>query len=149
MRPFQPRGALYAGWAEDVRFEVINRGEGGAVIAERRFHLPGGDWVMRDRATLASDGLVEDLIGAPPVLSAEFDVSVESGALVLRSHRTRIHLGRLRLRVPRPVAPRIQLEERFLDELDRQQVSLSVDLPVLGRIYEYEGTFTYRIEEDS
>lgn len=149
MRPFQSRGAFYAGWADDVPFEVINRGEDGAVVAERRFHVSGEAWVMRDRVTLAGDGLMEDLIGAPPMLSAVFEVAVESGALVLRSHRMRIQLGRLRLRVPRPVAPRILLEERFLDELDRQQVSVSVDLPVLGRIYEYEGTFTYRIEEDS
>ena len=148
MRPFQARGALYAGWAEDVPFEVINRGQDGAVVAERRFHLPGGDWVMRDRVTLAGEGAVEDLIGAPPALSAVFEVEVERGALVLRSRSTTVRLSRLRLRIPRPVAPRIHLEERFVDELERQQVSLSVDLPVLGRIYEYRGTFVHHIEEE-
>lgn len=148
MRPFQARGALYAGWDEDVPFEVTNRGQDGAVVAERRFHLPGGDWVMRDRVTLAGEGAVEDLIGAPPALSAVFEVEVERGALVLRSRSTTVRLGRLRLRIPRLVAPRIHLEERFVDELERQQVSLSVDLPVLGRIYEYRGTFVHHIEEE-
>lgn len=142
------RGAVYTGWAQDVPFDVANRGEDGEVIAERRFHVPEGDWVMRDRVRLAGEGMVEDLLGDPPALSAVFDVGVERGALVLRSRSTRVHLGRFRLRVPRPVAPRIRLEERFLDELERQQVSLSVDMPIIGRIYEYQGTFVHRIEEE-
>lgn len=145
----QARGALYAGWAEEVPFEVTNRGQDGAVVAERRFRVPGGDWVMRDRVRPAGEGLIEDLIGAPPALSAVFEVAVDRGALVLRSRSTAVRLGRLRLRVPRPVAPRIRLEERFVDELDRQQVSLTVDMPVLGRIYEYQGTFVHHIEEES
>lgn len=148
MRPLRARGAVYTGWAHDVPFDVTNRGEDGEVIAERRFHAPEGDWVMRDRVRLAGEGRVEDLIGDPPTLSAVFDVAVDSGALVLRSRDTTLRLGRVRLRIPRPMAPRIRLEERFLDELDRQQVALTVDMPVLGRIYEYEGTFVHRIEEE-
>lgn len=149
MRPFRARGAVYSGWARDVPFEVTNRGEDGEVFAERRFRVPEGDWVMRDRVRRAGEGTVEDLIGDPPALSAVFDVDVDHGALVLRSRVTTLHLGRFRLPVPRPLAPRILLEERFVDELDRQQVSLTVDMPVLGRIYEYQGTFVHRIEEES
>ena len=91
---------------------------------------------------------MEDLIGDPPTLSAVFDVAVDRGALVLLGRDTTVRLGRFRLRIPRVVAPRIRLEERFLDELDRQQVALTVDMPVLGRIYEYEGTFVHHIEEE-
>src|SRR5699024_3909129 len=149
MRPFQARGAVYAGWALDVPFELINRGDGGEVSAERRFHVPGGDWAMPDRVRAVGEGAVEDLIGDPPALSAVFDVEVDRGALVLRSRSAALRLGRFRLRIPRSVAPRIHLEERFLDALDRQQVALTVDMPVLGRIYEYEGTFAYHLEEES
>lgn len=148
MRPFRARGAVYTGWARDVPFEVTNRGEDGEVSAERRFRVPEGDWVMRDRVRAVGEGAVEDLIGDPPILSAVFDVAVDRGALVLRSRETALHLGRIRLRIPRPVAPRIRLEERFVDELDRQQVALRVDMPVFGRIYEYEGTFVHHLEEE-
>ena len=148
MRPFRASGGVYTGWARDVPFDLTNRGEDGEVIAERRFRVTEGDWVMRDRVRLVGEGAVEDLIGDPPTLSAVFDVAVDRGALVLRSRSTTVRLGRLRLRIPRLVAPRIHLEERFVDELDRQQVSLSVDLPVLGRIYEYRGTFVHHIEEE-
>lgn len=39
----------------------------------------------------------------------------------------------------------IRLTERFDDALDRQRMSLTVDAPLLGRVYEYRGDFTYRI----
>ena len=42
-------------------------------------------------------------------------------------------------------APRIHVHERTLAN-GRQHVSLALDLPLVGRAYEYAGAFDYRIE---
>lgn len=56
-------------------------------------------------------------------------------------------LGRIRLPLPSFIRPVIVLSERFDAEAARQRVDLTVDMPAVGRIYQYRGTFTYRIEE--
>ncbi len=43
----------------------------------------------------------------------------------------------------------IRLRESHDESTGRQRVELTVDLPVIGRVYEYHGTFTYRIEQEA
>jgi hypothetical protein len=43
----------------------------------------------------------------------------------------------------------VRLRESAEKQAGRQRVSLTVDLPVIGRLYEYEGTFGYAIHEDA
>ncbi|OZB83526.1 DUF4166 domain-containing protein [Microbacterium sp. 13-71-7] len=148
LRVLQRRGAVYAGWAEDVPFTVRNRdGEGRS--GERMLHLPGGDWTMRDRVRALPRGRVVDRLGSPGVLAAVFDVTTSDGALELRSTRVGVRLGRLRIRIPRCIAPRIRLVESADGDSGLQRVAVTVDLPLLGRIHEYAGTFRYAIEEDA
>ena len=128
-------------------FTVRNRGVAGRVIAERDFHLPAGTWTMRDAVAARAQGRVVDRLGTPETVAVLFDVDVVDGALTLRSVAVGIRWGRLRLRLPRPVAPRIRLTEGYDDAAGRQRVELTIGVPLLGRIYEYSGTFTYRIEE--
>lgn len=147
LRLFERRGVAFGGWAQDVPFTVRNRGVAGRVVAERDFRLPTGIWTMRDAVSLRAPGRVVDRLGAPETVAALFDVDVVHGALTLRSVAVGIRWGRLRLRLPRPLAPRIRLTESYDAAAVRQRVELTIDVPVLGRIYEYSGTFTYRIEE--
>jgi hypothetical protein len=44
------------------------------------------------------------------------------------------------------MAPRVRLTERFDDTDELQHVALTLIAPVLGRIYEYAGSFHYSIE---
>ncbi len=69
--------------------------------------------------------------------------------LHLTSRAVGIRWGRLRIRLPRVLSPVVRLTERFDDAIDRQRVSVAIDMPVLGRIYEYAGDFSYRIEEET
>jgi hypothetical protein len=48
--------------------------------------------------------------------------------------------------MPRALSPVVRLTERFDDALDRQFVALTIDVPLVGRVYEYRGHFRYRIE---
>lgn len=148
LRALQRRGAVYAGWAEHVPFSVRNR-DGGGRAAERELLLPGGHWTMGDLVRPLPRGRVVDRIGPTGALAAVFDVTAVEGALELRSTRVGLRLGGLRLRFPRCIAPRIRLRESVEDATGLQCVVLTVDVPVLGRIHEYDGTFRYRIEEDA
>ena len=47
--------------------------------------------------------------------------------------------------LPRALAPRVALTERFDDDVDRQHVTVILSLPLVGRVYEYSGHFDYAI----
>ncbi|MDR6865745.1 hypothetical protein J2Y69_000327 [Microbacterium resistens] len=147
LRLFERRGVAFGGWERDVPFTVRNRGVSGRVVAEREFRLGRGAWTMRDAVAARPGGRVVDQLGEPGTVSALFDVRVDRGALVLRSTAVGVRWRRLCVRIPRILAPRIRLTERYDGDIDRQRVDLTIDLPLLGRIYEYAGTFSYRIED--
>ncbi|MFJ6532145.1 DUF4166 domain-containing protein [Microbacterium sp. NPDC091662] len=145
LRLLERRGVVAAGWERDVPFRVENRTIASRAIGERTFQFPRGPWTMRDAAALTRRGRVVDELGEPALLAACFDVDVRQGALHLTSRAVGLRLGRLRVRIPRAVAPVVRLTERYDDTVHRQCMSLTVDAPLLGRVYEYRGDFTYRI----
>lgn len=147
---------LFPVWAERVQFGIENRpitGDDGSVgVAGRRtFHFGAGDRVMIDAITAVPIAGGFDLVGLlgpggrPRVM---LEGSVVDGALHLRSRRVSIMLASRVLVIPRLIAPVVRLIERFDDQTERQHVSVTVCLPVLGRIYEYSGTFVYEITPD-
>lgn len=154
-------GVIVPGMHRDVPFRVENRTESGRQTATRTMCFDGGEWSMVDAVSFVprrlpssvrgespgdSPGGVVDVLGEPSVVEAEFDVDVVDGGLRLRSRRIVLRLGALRVSVPKAIRPVIALSERFDDSIDRQRVDLVVDVPVIGRVYEYSGTFIYRIE---
>lgn len=147
LRPLHERGVVYAGWQLSVPFRVTNRLIDGRVVSEREFLLPGQAWTMRDAVSLKPHGRLVDELGAGGVVAASFDVTVQEGALKMRSHAVGIRIGKVRVRIPRFLSPVVNLTERFDDVIERQRVSVTIDVPVIGRVYEYSGDFSYRIEE--
>ncbi|MCU1529445.1 MAG: hypothetical protein JWP75_3208, partial [Frondihabitans sp.] len=99
---------------------------------------------MFDAITAERSGLV-DHIGRRRRYSAPLVADVRDGALLLRSRGLGIRLGSRGLRVPVAITPRVDLVERFDDGVGRQHVSLTLTMPVVGRLYEYEGFFDYEI----
>jgi hypothetical protein len=145
LRVLERRGVVAAVWERDVPFRVENRTIASRAIGERTFHFARGSWVMRDAVALTRHGRVLDELGEPGLIAACFDVDVHDGALRLTSRAVGVRLARLRLRIPRLIAPVVRLTERFDDALDRQQVALTIDAPLIGRVYEYRGDFEYRV----
>lgn len=143
------RGVIVPGWHRNVPFRVENRTVAGAATARRTLRFPTGPWVMVDAVRTSRRGGVVDQLGSPRTVAASFDVAVVNGELRMTSRAVGVKLGRLRLRMPQSVSPRVQLTERYDDASDEQRVHLTIDVPVLGRVYEYAGSFTYRIEEDA
>jgi len=149
LRVMQRHGAVYAGWHENVPFTVRNRTIAGKALSVRTLQLPDGKWVMKDAVHSRPHGTVVDQIGDPTTLAVAFTASVDKGAYVLRSTTLGLRWRRLRLRVPAFLAPVVRLRESAEKLAGRQRVALTVDMPLLGRLYEYEGTFEYRIEEET
>ena len=140
---------MFPVWERAVPFTVENvpvvAADGGpAVRAVRRFELGGRVLDMRDE--IGVDGwMVVDRLGAPVLAEAWFSARVIDGGLRLTSRKVAVRVGRLRVVLPRTVAPVIALTERYDDERDAQAVSIVVRLPLIGRVYQYAGTFRYGI----
>lgn len=145
---FAPAHVAFPVWQRGVPFTVENRPaatrEGPAVRAVRRFALRGRERVMRDEIGVA-DGALVDRLGDPVLLEARFAVRVLDGGLRLRSIAVTLVAGRLRLRLPRVLAPVVALTERWDDQEECQRVSITVVMPVIGRVYQYAGRFRYGV----
>ncbi len=141
--------SLFPIWAADVPFEVRNRAVPGVagVSAERTIRVGDRVLTMRDETVATTPGVVVDRIGRPSRLEVAFRPAVQDGGLRLDSFRVRLRVGPLRLPLG-PLSPRVVLTERFDADAGRQRVALHVDAPVVGRIYEYAGSFTYGIRQE-
>lgn len=139
-------GIVFPVWEHAVPFTVTNRSTArGTVRATRVFHLPAGDAVMTDEIGITSAGLT-DRLGARGLIAATFDAEVSEGRLVLRSSRVALRLGPLGA-----LSPRVTLVESTGTECAggaRQHVSVRMALPLIGTLYEYSGSFAYRLERD-
>lgn len=140
---------IFPVWERGVPFTVENvpvvSADGGpAVRAVRRFELRGRVLEMRDE--IGVDGwFIVDRLGSPVFAEAWFSARVLDGALRLTSRRVALRLGAFRLVIPRAFAPVVALTERYDDERDAQAVAVVVRVPLIGRVYQYAGTFRYQV----
>jgi Domain of unknown function (DUF4166) len=143
------QGVLVPAWRRDVPFTVTNRlSHDGTLTAERTFELPGGSWTMHDAVSVQDGELVDDL-GTAARYRAHLRAWAENGALRLRSTHVSLRIGGAHLRLPTVLAPVVQLREGFDAAAGRQRVHLRLEHPALGVLYEYRGTFDYRVEEEA
>lgn len=82
-----------------------------------------------------------DRLGRAGAWRTALDASIENGALCLRTGRTSWR------RVSLPFAPRVSPLERWDDAAGRQHVALTLDAPLMGRVYEYSGHFDDPVED--
>ena len=133
-------GVLYPVWAANVPFRIRNEPGPSRVGARRRFEFASGPWTMCDTVSI-DHGLLVDRLGRHGIVSVTLQAEVDDGALVLRSTAVRV-FGVL---LPRPIAPVLSLTETWDDGIAAQRVTFRLDSPCWGRLYEYEGTFRYRV----
>ncbi len=134
------QGVVFPYWGGGVPFTVVNTPAGGSLAGARTFHFPQGDRTMCDRMTVVDGRLVDDL-GRARRYRTTLAARVVDGALTLRSERFRLRIGRMHL----PFPGRVELVERWDDGSARQHVSVTITVPVVGRVYEYAGFFTYEV----
>lgn len=142
-------GVAFAGWETDVPFRIENRTVDGRALAVRHFDLPGRTWVMPDVVELTPAGILRNEIGPHRTVVTTFDIDVRDGAVVLTIRRVGMRFGRLRIAAPSFLRPRIGLVERWDDGRQQHHVNMTIDAPLLGRVYEYTGYFDYVIESET
>ncbi len=131
-------GIVWPRWETDVAFRVENRESGDTRRSLRTFGFGAGPRTMID-VTSWHDGRLIDRLGRGGLLRIELRPGSEAGRLVIRSGRARF------LGIPFP--GRITIRESTVD--GRHHVDFLMDAPLIGRVYEYAGTFTwYRIESE-
>lgn len=145
------QGLLFAAWQKNVPFDVTNDpttdADGRVSIAARRtFRLPRGSRTMVDAITATDTGLV-DFLGTAGRYAAQLDATIVGGELHMVSTGMTLRVGRRWLQFPAALAPTVTLVERFDDELSLQRVSVILSAPVLGKLYEYSGSFRYTVHE--
>lgn len=152
----QRPGVLFPGWHRDVPFVVVNTpgvaGDGfPRVVARRHFTFVAGERVMRDsieavdRPERGGRPRLVDNLGRPRLIEAGLDARVIDGAMHLSSTVVAVRLGRLRVPIPAVMAPTVAVVERFDAGTDSQHVAVELSAPLLGRLYEYSGSFHYEI----
>lgn len=141
-------GIAFAGWERDVPFRIENRTVDGRATAVRWFELPGRTWVMPDAVSLIAGDVLRTEIGVGPAVVTTFDITTGDGAVELAVRRVGMRLGCVRVAVPRALRPTIRLRESWDETLEQHRVDMTIDAPVIGRVYEYRGTFRYAIERE-
>jgi hypothetical protein len=142
-------GVAFAGWEHDLPFRIENRTINGRAVAVRYFALPSRAWVMPDTVVLTADGILRNEIGPQRTVVTTFDIGVHDGAVRLSIRRIGVRVGPIRIAAPRILSPTITLVERWDEEREQHHVDMTIDAPLLGRVYEYRGFFDYRIESET
>ena len=132
-------GIVFPVWERDVPFTVENRPVYSGLASTRTFQFRDGDRVMSDLVVTGHGGL-EDRLGRRGCIVARLEATVAHKTLTLRS--TRVSLYGIPL--PRRLSPVVTVLER--SDGEERHVSLTLDAPIIGRLYEYAGVFTYRVE---
>jgi hypothetical protein len=84
----------------------------------------------------AADGLLVERIGR---IELRFRLVVDAGALVFRQQGAELCLGRLRLRLPRWLAPTVSARAWRDAEGGSLRVAVEVCVPLVGRVLAYTG----------
>lgn len=134
-------------WERQVPFEVVNVPTPHGLASVRRFQFTAGERTMTDRILFTPHG-VRQRLGTGERVVVELRVDLDGAGLLITSGRVGIRMLGLRWSLPTRWAPRVTVHERTLPD-GRQHVSLTLDAPLIGRLYEYAGAFTYRVESIS
>jgi hypothetical protein len=86
-------------------------------------------------------GTVVDYLGTHQHIAVDLHLSVDDGALLIRSGEQRLHEGLLNLRVPPMVTRVAQVRESYDDELGRLRIEVAVINRWFGPLFGCRGTF--------
>jgi Domain of unknown function (DUF4166) len=137
------RRILFPEYARNVPFDIANTPtEDGGLEAVRTFHFPGRDRPLEDTMRVV-DGRLHDFLGKRRGFEVRMDLTITNGLLEMRSDRQWLHLGGLRIRLPRLAT--VTVSESWLD--GRQHVDVRLRSPILGEWFRYAGSFSYRYQE--
>jgi hypothetical protein len=136
------RRILFPEYGRDVPFDITNTPTAdGSLEAVRTFHLPGRDRPLEDTMRVV-DGRLHDFLGKRRGFEVRMALQITDGLLEMRSDRQWLHLGGLR--VPLPRLATVTVAESWRD--GRQHVDVRLNSPMLGEWFRYAGSFSYQYQ---
>jgi Domain of unknown function (DUF4166) len=136
------RRILFPEYGRDVPFDITNTPTAdGGLEAVRTFHLPGRDRPLEDTMRVV-DGRLHDFLGKRRGFEVRMALQITDGLLEMRSDRQWLHLGGLR--VPLPRLATVTVAESWRD--GRQHVDVRLNSPMLGEWFRYAGSFSYQYQ---
>jgi len=141
------RRVLFPELGHDIPFSVVNTPTAdGRLDARRVFEFSKRTRAMEDTMSVV-DGRLHDRLGRRRGLEVELALDVVDGSLRMVSGRLWLHLGPLRLRMPRLAT--VALIESHVPPARsrvrgaRQRVDVRITAPLLGEVFRYAGEFSY------
>lgn len=153
LRPIVGPQLLVTRYERNVPFTIVNRrvvsADGGSELrATRSFHFQKGTQVFSDILVPGvTPGTLRNWLGSAGRVDLElYCTATAQGFLRLTEGRAWVRLGRLRIRLPRLLGVRLDVEDGFDERSGRQAIDATVRSPILGTVLEYRGSFTFRTE---
>lgn len=146
VRLFAGRGVMFPERGAAVPFAITNMPQrDGSLRAERDFFFPGAQRRMVDAMSIGRSGEIIDRLGCRGGLEVRLRARAEASGMRLRSVGLALHLGRVRLPLPRVAGVEVT-ETAGRANGTSQHVDVRVRAWLLGELFRYEGTFAYRIQ---
>ena len=111
---------------------------------ERIFQFQHKSRYFNALMTLDEERLViKDYLGEPSLFYSDLDFLVtEAGHLQIASLNQRLVLGKLEIPLPRFLQGLATVTEKYIDEQELYQITVTVKNPLIGSVFSYEGTFS-------
>ncbi|MDF2916160.1 MAG: hypothetical protein K0S70_377 [Microbacterium sp.] len=146
VRLFAGRGVMFPERGAHVPFVVVNMPRrDGSLHAERDFLFAGARRRMVDAMSCARTGEIVDRLGRRGGLEVRLRAEADLRGMRMRSVGLAVRLGAARLPLP-PVAAVAVTETADHADAVAQRVEVSVRAWLVGELFRYHGSFTYRIQ---
>ncbi|WP_345239375.1 DUF4166 domain-containing protein [Pontibacillus salipaludis] len=111
---------------------------------ERVFYFNGKKRYFNALMSFDPDrGIIKDYLGEPSVMYSDLALTVlENGGLHIQSKRQRAVFGKKEIPLPRFLQGIATVVETFNDKRGVYEIYVSVQNPIMGTIFSYEGEFT-------
>lgn len=147
-RPLVGPGFVLTRLEADVPFRLVAtsyRGpEGRAALRSTRvFTFSRGRQTITDQVLeIGEPGVLLSRLGDRGRVELVLTCAVTpQGTISMVASQTRVRVGRVRLRVPGPLAPDIRIEDGWDAEHSRRTIAMRARHPLLGTVLEYEGWY--------
>nr|WP_231713076.1 DUF4166 domain-containing protein [Arthrobacter sp. zg-Y769] len=115
-----------------------------ALTAVRSFDFPGRRRIFEDTTVLTGPGILTDYLGRRRNLATDLLLRVsEDGHLHMKSPRSRLFLGPLRVPLPDFAGADAQVEQWWDPQQEQFRIRAEVIQRQVGTVFEYDGSFTY------
>ncbi|MDQ1216272.1 DUF4166 domain-containing protein [Microbacterium arborescens] len=146
MRLLAPHGVMFPEAGTDVPFAITNTPQrDGTLRGERDFFFDGARRRMVDAMTSPRAGEIIDRLGRRGGLEVRLRAEAGPTGMRLRSVGLAVRCGAVRVPLP-PVAAVTVVETADPDDAAAQRVDVRVRACLVGEIFRYRGSFTYRIQ---